>query len=128
MVTWQSLPEELQLRDADLRSLSMQDVEVLFNIATRKGVVDQFASLFWPAMDRARNNESIASIQRCVEFLEERKRTLGRTYDKERAKNYSSYWLARYIALRYNECEYNIRWLTEQYRCARKSQPHLLEV
>jgi hypothetical protein len=124
MTTWQSLPVELQLRDADLVSLSLQDIEALFKQATKLGVVDQFAELFWDAMSRVRNKPDNVSIQRCVEFLEERKRTLGRAC----AYRYNSPYAKRYFAIRYNECEYNIRWLVEQYNCGRKSSNYLMEV
>lgn len=124
MTTWQSLPVELQLRDASLVSLSLQDIEALFKQATKLGVVDQFAELFWDAMSRVRNKPDNVSIQQCVEFLEERKRTLGRAC----AYRYNSPHAKRYFAIRYNECEYNIRWLIEQYNCGRKSSNYLMEV
>lgn len=124
MATWQSLPKELQLRDADLMSLSLQDIEALFKQATKLDVVDEFSKLFWEAMSRVRNNADATSIQQCVNFLEERKRTLGRVHDLR----CNSANAKKYFAIKYNEVEYNIRWLVEQYDCTRKSEPYLLEV
>lgn len=124
MTNWQNLPNELQLRDEDILSLKFKDVERLFTIADEHNVVEQFASLFWPAMARVRNNPANVSLQRCVELLEERKRSLGRLYDTYRCFPDTK----TFYAIRYNECEYNIRWLVEQYGVVRKSEPHLLEV
>lgn len=123
MDAWQTLPTELQLRDADLVSLSLQKVEYFFELAAKLGVLDQFTKLFWPAFERACSNPDNCSIQRCVELLEERKRTLGRCYDHSRDTIISK----RFFAMQYNNCEYNIRWLTEQYNCTRTTKPYLLE-
>lgn len=128
MLSWQDMPTELRLRDAKLVSLSMQDVEALFNLATKFGVVDQFAELFWPAMSRARSNPTAVSIQQCVNLLEERKRSIGRAYDNARKKYGKDHWLTFYQAIKYNECEYNIRWLVDQYGCERFTKDYLLEV
>ena len=124
MTPWQSLPKELQLRDADLTSLSLQDIEALFKLATELDVVEEFSKLFWDAMSRVRNNPDAASIQQCVNFLEERKRTLGRVHDLR----CNSPQAKKYFAIKYNEVEYNIRWLVEQYDCTRKTKEYLLEV
>lgn len=124
MTTWQSLPEGLQFSDKELRELSLQTVEKLFKIAEDSGLLNEFSELFWPAMQRACSNPDTASIQKCVELMEERKRTLGRCYDYSR----NSAVAKRYFAIRYNECEYNIQWLAKQYNCTRKTKEYFLEV
>lgn len=128
-MTWNDLPKELQVSDATMASLSLQDVNDLFELASKynKLIQSAFAELFWEAMNRVRCNANGVSVQRCVEFLEERKRSIGRTYNIAK-KRYPNGWLTSYQAFRYNECEYNIRWLVEQYNCTRKTKPYLLEV
>lgn len=123
MEVWQSLPTELQLRDAEIASLSTAQVDNLFIRAKQLSVLEPFTNLFWDAMNRIYGKDS-ASMQRCVELLEERKRTLGRAY----AYRKNSEFAKKYFAIRYNECEYNIRWLVEQYNCKRKTKNYLLEV
>lgn len=127
MTTWQSLPKCLQRTDKEIANISWAEVDMLFNYATELGIVDKFSELFWIAMNRVRCNPNNASIQQCVNFLEERKRTIGRAYSIAKRK-YPNGWLTRYQAIRYNECEYNIRWLVEQYKCTRKTKEYLLEV
>lgn len=127
MLNWQDLPAELQLTDADIKSLTTSDVESLFKSAEALGVSHHFSELFWEAVARVRCNPANASIQQCVDFLEERKRAIGRTYSIVK-KRYPNGWLPRWQAHRYNECEYNIRWLVEQYGVNRSSKPYLLEV
>ena len=124
MTTWQQLPKDLQLKDEAIAALSFSETEALFLLAEQHGVSEEFAELFWEAMSRIRNNADNVSIQKCVEFLEERKRTLGRAYNWR----LNSKIAKKFLALRYNECEYNIRWLVEQYNCKRKTKPYLLEV
>lgn len=123
MNTWQSLPTELQLRDAEIASLSTQQVDNLFKRAKELSVLEPFTELFWDAMNRIYSNDAV-SMQRCVELLEERKRTLGRAYSYRKNSEFAK----QYFAIRYNECEYNIRWLVEQYGCKRKTKNYLLEV
>lgn len=123
-MTWQSLPKDLQLKDEVIATLSFSETEALFLLAEQYGVTEEFTQLFWEAMSRVRNNADNVSIQKCVEFLEERKRTLGRAYSWQHNSDVAK----KFFALRYNECEYNIRWLVEQYDCTRKSKPYLLEV
>ena len=124
MTTWQQLPKDLQLKDEAIAALSFSETEALFLLAEQYGVVEEFAQLFWEAMSRVRNRADNVSIQKCIEFLEERKRTLGRAY----SWRHNSDVAKKFFALRYNECEYNIRWLVEQYDCTRKTKPYLLEV
>ena len=124
MTTWQSLPESIRRTDAEIANITWHEVNALFDHATKLGVINQFAELFWDAMSRVRNKPDNVSIQQCMEFLEERKRTLGRAC----AYRYNSPHAKRYFAIRYNECEYNIRWLVEQYNCERKSSNYLMEV
>lgn len=123
MTSWQSLPTELQLRDIDMVSLTLQEVEELFTTAAKLGVVEQFSEVFWEAMHRVRDNPTSATMQKCVNFIEERKRTLGRCYDISKMPE-----IKEFFAIRYNEAEYCIRWLIDQYDCERKSKPYLMEV
>ena len=123
MNSWQLLPEDLQLRDWQIQSLTLKETKDLFEKATKLGVVDVFTELFWEAMNRVRCNAKRVHADKCIEFLEERKRTLGRIYDAE-----PSPIVKKFFAIRYNECELAIRWLVEQYKCYRKSKPYFLEV
>lgn len=124
MNSWQNLPKDLQLRDAQIASLTSKEAEQFFKLASQKCVLNTFTELFWEAMQRIRNNPNNASLQRCVDFLEERKRTLGRAYSYKNNSEIAK----KLFAIHYNEVEYNIRWLLEQYNCTRKSKPYLLEV
>lgn len=124
MAAWQNLPNELRRTDAELATIGLNEVQALFDHAAKLNVLDEFSELFWDAMNRVRNNPDATSIQQCVNFLEERKRTLGRCYDYSR----NSQNAKKYFAIKYNECEYNIRWLVEQYDCTRKTKEYLLEV
>ena len=128
MNCWQSLPKELQLRDADIASLSTEQAGCYFKLANQLGVREEFGELFYAAMQRVVNPDT-ACIQGCVDLLESYKRQMGRRYDRELCARDGKYnWLADLIALQYNKIEYNIRWLTDQYDCVRRTKPYLLEV
>lgn len=124
MSNWQSLPEPLRLPDGVLEKLTLQDIVNLFKYAEEMGVTDTFTKLFWNAMMRVRANSKRVSIQMCVDLLEERKRTLGRAINYK----HNSPIAKLFFSIRYNECEYNIRWLVEQYECNRKTKPTLLKI
>jgi hypothetical protein len=125
---WETLPAQLQLRDADLVSLSAQDVEELFHKASCLDVLDQFAEIFWNEMSRVCSDESNLSMQECVDYLEERKRALGRHYSILKRKYSSKDWLPKLTALRYNRLELLLRWLCTRPDCERRSKEYLLEV
>lgn len=127
MATWQNLPKCLQKTDAEIAQMSWSEIQALFNCAEDLGVLNVFSELFWDAVNRVRCGPDNTSMQQCVDFLEERKRSLGRMYSITKAR-YPTGWLARFTAVKYNECEYNIRWLVDQYCCVRRSEPYLLEV
>lgn len=126
---WQQLPADLQLSDERIAKLTLKQMEDYFVAAEHVGVLDDFAQLFWEAMGRI--NASKPSLQECVYLLEERKRAIGRRYDNLREPDYKS-WLYDYqrnrLAAKYNELEYQIRWLVEQYKLDRKTKEYFLEV
>lgn len=133
---WQQLPADLQLSDERIAKLTLKQMEDYFVAAEHVGVLDDFSQLFWEAMGRI--NASKPSLQECVYLLEERKRAIGRRYDKLRGPDYESWlpdyksWLYDYqrnrLAAKYNELEYQIRWLVEQYKLDRKTKEYFLEV
>lgn len=126
---WQQLPADLQLSDGAIKALSLKQTEELFATAERAGVLEDFAQLFWDAVGRI--NASKSSLQECVYLLEEHKRQYGRRYANLKEPDYKS-WLYNYqrkrLATKYNELEYQIRWLVEQYELNRKTKPYFLEV
>lgn len=126
MNSWQSLHENLQLTDEQIKSLTTQDVCKLFKKAQAQGVEDKFSDLFWTAVNRIRNQATASNMQSVVDNLEAYKRFVGRKYNEYDKKNPSGP-LAKWLAGKYNDVEYNIRWLVDEYHCARKSKPYLFK-
>ena len=119
------LPEILNPSNYDLRHISLKDTEFLFKQAKKLGVVDEFADQFWTAVSLSKASKP--SLQECLYLLEEQKRQLGRKCDKmQSAVNNKA--RRNYVAMKYNEIEYQIRWLVATFDLYRTSEPYLLEV
>ena len=119
------LPEVLNLSNYDLRHISLKDIEFLFKQAKKLNVLDQFTDAFWTAMSVTK--EVKPSLQEAVNLLEEQKRQLGRKYDKMRSSD-NNRVRKNYVAMKYNEIEYQIRWFISNFDLYRTSEPYLLEV
>ena len=119
------LPEVLKPSNYDLRHISLKDTEFLFKQAKKLNVLDQFTDAFWTAMSVTK--EVKPSLQEAVNLLEEQKRQLGRKYDKMQSTT-SNLVRKNYVAMKYNEIEYQIRWLVATFDLYRTSEPYLLEV
>ena len=119
------LPEILNPSNYDLRHISLKDTEFLFKQAKKLGVVDEFADQFWTAVSLSKASKP--SLQECLYLLEEQKRQLGRKYDKMRSSD-NNKARRNYVAMKYNEIEYQIRWLVATFDRYRTSEPYLLEV
>ena len=126
IMQWMALPEELRPSNYDLKHISLQDTELLFKKADELGVLDQFTELFWDAISLARQEKP--SLQEAVNLLEEQKRLMGRQYDKMPSNTFVSRARKHYIATKYNEIEYQIRWMVDTFKLTRASEPYLLEV
>lgn len=123
---WRALPEELRPSSYNLKTITLQETEHLFKLADKMGVLNQFANLFWDTMSLVSSNKP--SLQECLNLLEEQKRRLGRRYDKIPSKALDGQAKKHYIALKYNDIEYEIRWLVDTFELDRTSKPYLLEV
>lgn len=119
------LPEVLKPSNYDLRHISLKDIEFLFKQAKKLNVLDQFTDAFWTAMSVTK--EVKPSLQEAVNLLEEQKRQLGRKYDKMQSTT-NNRVRKNYVAMKYNEIEYQIRWFISNYDLYRTSEPYLLEV
>ena len=119
------LPEILNLSNYDLRHISLKDTEFLFKQAKKLNVLDQFTDAFWTALSVTK--EVKPSLQEAVNLLEEQKRQLGRKYDKMQSTT-NNRVRKNYVAMKYNEIEYQIRWLVATFDLYRTSEPYLLEV
>lgn len=119
------LPEVLKPSNYDLRHISLKDIEFLFKQAKKLNVLDQFTDAFWTAMSVTK--EVKPSLQEAVNLLEEQKRQLGRKYDKMQSTT-NNRVRKNYVAMKYNEIEYQIRWLVATFDLYRTSEPYLLEV
>lgn len=126
VMQWLALPEGLRPSNYDLKHLSMQDAERLFKYAEKLGVLDKFADLFWDAITVARQEKP--SLQECLNLLEEQKRLIGRQYDKVQGHSLTAQARKHYIAVKYNEIEYQIRWMVDTFKLTRTSKPYLLEI
>lgn len=124
---WLDLPEELRLKDTEIAYMPASRTKELFEKAEQLGVLDDFTNLYWEATQRIYGDTGYPNMQKCVEFLEERKRTIGRYYNMCKLK-YGNAWLTRFQTIRYNEAESHIQWLVSQYGCKRTSKRHYLEV
>ena len=123
---WMALPEELRPSNYDLKHISLRDTELLFKKADKLGVLDKFAELFWDAVSLARQEKP--SLQECLSLLEEQKRRMGRQYDKMSSNALVSQARKQHVAAKYNEIEYQIRWMVDTFKLTRTSEPYLLEV
>ena len=119
------LPEVIKPSNYDLRHISLKDTEFLFKQAKKLNVLDQFTDAFWTAMSVTK--EVKPSLQEAVNLLEEQKRQLGRKYDKMQSTT-NNRVRKNYVAMKYNEIEYQIRWLVATFDLYRTSEPYLLEV
>ena len=119
------LPEILKPSNYDLRHISLKDTEFLFKQAKKLNVLDQFTDAFWTALSVTK--EVKPSLQEAVNLLEEQKRQLGRKYDKMQSTT-NNRVRKNYVAMKYNEIEYQIRWLVATFDLYRTSEPYLLEV
>lgn len=119
------LPEVLKPSNYDLRHISLKDIEFLFKQAKKLNVLDQFTDAFWTAMSVTK--EVKPSLQEAVNLLEEQKRQLGRKYDKMQSAA-NNRVRKNYVAMKYNEIEYQIRWFISNFDLYRTSEPYLLEV
>lgn len=119
------LPEVLKPSNYDLRHISLKDIEFLFKQAKKLNVLDQFTDAFWTAMSITK--EVKPSLQEAVNLLEEQKRQLGRKYDKMQSAA-NNRVRKNYVATKYNEIEYQIRWFISNFDLYRTSEPYLLEV
>lgn len=119
------LPEILNLSNYDLRHISLKDTEFLFKQAKKLNVVDEFADQFWTAVGISKASKP--SLQECIYLLEEQKRQLGRKYDKMQSTT-NNRVRKNYVATKYNEIEYQIRWLVATFDLYRTSEAYLLEV
>ncbi len=119
------LPEILNPSNYDLKHISLKDTEFLFKQAKKLGVLDQFTDAFWTALSVTK--EVKPSLQEAVNLLEEQKRQLGRKYDKMQSTT-NNRARKNYVAMKYNEIEYQIRWLVATFDLYRTSEPYLLEV
>lgn len=119
------LPEILNPSNYDLRHISLKDTEFLFKQAKKLNVLDQFTDAFWTALSVTK--EVKPSLQEAVNLLEEQKRQLGRKYDKMQSTT-NNRVRKNYVAMKYNEIEYQIRWLVATFDLYRTSEPYLLEV
>lgn len=119
------LPEVLKPSNYDLRHISLKDTEFLFKQAKKLGVLDQFTDAFWTALSVTK--EVKPSLQEAVNLLEEQKRQLGRKYDKMQSTT-NNRVRKNYVAMKYNEIEYQIRWFISNFDLYRTSEPYLLEV
>ena len=120
-----NLPEVLKPSNYDLRHVSLKDVEFLFKQAKKLNVLDEFADEFWTKVGEAKAVKP--SLQECLYLLEEQKRQLGRKYDKMQSTP-NNRTRKNYVAIKYNEIEYQIRWLISNFDIYRISEPYLLEV
>jgi hypothetical protein len=123
---WMALPDELRPHNYDIRNISLQETEQLFKRADKLGVLERFAELFWDTISLAK--QSNASLQKCIKLLEEQKRLIGRQYDKMPSNTLVSKARKNYVAEKYNEIEYQIRWMVKTFELTRTSEPYLLEV
>lgn len=119
------LPEVLKPSNYDLRHISLKDTEFLFKQAKKLNVLDQFTDAFWTALSVTK--EVKPSLQEAVNLLEEQKRQLGRKYDKMQSTT-NNRVRKNYVAMKYNEIEYQIRWFISNFDLYRTSEPYLLEV
>lgn len=119
------LPEILNPSNYDLRHISLKDTEFLFKQAKKLNVLDQFTDAFWTAVGISKASKP--SLQEAVNLLEEQKRQLGRKYDKMQSSD-NNKERRNYVATKYNEIEYQIRWLVATFDLYRTSEPYLLEV
>lgn len=126
IMQWMALPKELRPSNYDLKHISLQDTELLFKKANELGVLDKFAELFWDAISLARQEKP--SLQECLHLLEEQKRLIGRQYDKMPSNTPISKARKNYVAEKYNEIEYQIRWMVKTFKLTRTSERYLLEV
>lgn len=123
---WMALPEELRPSNYDINHISLQETEQLFKKADKLGVLDQFAELFWDAISLARQEKP--SLQEAVNLLEEQKRLIGRQYDKMPSNTFVSKARKHYVGVKYNEIEYQIRWMVDTFKLSRTSEKYTLEV
>ena len=133
MLSWTSLPNNLQLKDRDFTSLTLGEVKDFFELAQKEHCVNDFATLFFESYSRAKASATRNNVQTLVDTLEDYKRYLGRAYarTKHRVKTLGALSLLPKMwtyAFEYNECEYQIQWLLTQYECTRHSKPYFLEV
>ncbi len=123
---WMALPEELRPSNYDIKHISLQETEQLFKKADKLGVLDRFTELFWDTIQLAR--QSKASLQEAVNLLEEQKRLVGRQYDKMPSNTFVSKARKHYVGVKYNEIEYQIRWMVDTFKLNRTSEQYTLEV
>lgn len=123
---WTALPEVLRPTNYDLNHITLQDTESLFKKAEKLGVLDRFAEAFWDAISLARQEKP--SLQEALNLLEEQKRSIGRQYSKMPSNTFVSQARKHYVATKYNEIEYQIRWMVDTFKLTRASEPYLLEV
>ena len=120
------LPEILNLSNYDLRHISLKDTEFLFKQAKKLNVVDEFADQFWTAVGISKASKP--SLQECIYLLEEQKRLVGRQYDKMPSNTFVSKARKHYVGVKYNEIEYQIRWMVNTFKLNRTSEQYTLEV
>lgn len=125
VMQWMGVAEELRPSNHDLKTISLSQVERLFKTAAQKGCLDTFADLFWSEMNGVIKGKP--SLQEQVNLLEEQKRSMGRRYNLQPCKTWLDCARKNYIAKKYNEIEYQIRWVVETFSLARTSKPYLLE-
>lgn len=125
-LAWMALPEELRPHNYDLKHISLSETEKLFKKAEELHVLDKFTDLFWYTIRLAKKSK--ACLQEAVNLLEEQKRIIGRQYDKMPSNTFKSKTRRNYVAVKYNEIEYQIRWMVDAFELSRSSAPYLLEV
>lgn len=131
MIAFTNYPRECYYEDGTIAKMSLKELQQAFEKAENllpKSVFNDWCETMWLAIERVRNNASNKQLQDIVYHLEERKRTLGRTYNKVVNEYGATSWLAQFQAWRYNNIEMDIRWLVEQYELNRTTQRHLINI
>ena len=116
------IPQLIRLSDYRLANLSLRALANAFKIAQQYFSDEDFEKWqqeVWSGIERARLHPSAATMQNVVDHLEGYKRRLGRQF----AATHDVY-----VALKYNEIERDIRWLTAQYECIRSSKPYYITI
>lgn len=131
MTTFAKYPLDCQYDDGEIANMSLKMLQRAFEHAEAvlpNVVFRDWCTTMWDAIERVHNNVSNAQLQDIVYHLEERKRTLGRHYNKAVKEYGATSWLAQFQAFRYNNAEMDIRWLVEQYALKRTTSRHLITV